>query len=72
MKVSSEKEHIHRVKRDECPFCGGQPEATECPQYMGGVVEGELYCLDCEARWIERYRLIEIIYDEKTYNKGAS
>jgi len=43
-----------------CPWCGGAIEADAAPDVDEGVVTQEIDCAECNRRWRELYRLVEM------------
>jgi hypothetical protein len=43
-----------------CPWCGGAIQADAAPEVDEGVVTHEIDCTECNRRWCDAYRLIDM------------
>ena len=43
-----------------CPWCGGPIQADASPEVDAGVVTQEIDCTECNRRWFDVYRLLDV------------
>ena len=49
---------MNRMESDRCPVCKNDKVIGDAIKISTTAVEQAVYCLDCDAEWVNRYKLV--------------